>query len=200
MPFSALTHRRRVLASAALIALAAMVYARSGTGQAAGVPAELQATLIAKLVSYDRNYSERAGDVALIVILVKSGNAKSELSAKTIKSAFGQVDRIGGRPHQEQAVNYESAAALAKLCRSKRVAMVYVTAGLQQEEVAAIKAALAGVDVLTVAAVPEYVPRGVVLGFELVSGKSKITINLAQARQQRVDFKADALKLMKVYR
>jgi hypothetical protein len=199
MSLSALTPRRHVLASALLVALAALAGARSGTGQASGVPAELQATLIAKLVSYDRNFTERAGDVALVVILVRAGNAKSELSGKTIKSALGQVDRIGGRPHKEQVVAYETAAALANLCRSKRVAVVYLTAGLQ-EEVAAVRNALIGVDVLTVAAVPEYVPSGVVLGFEIVSGKSKITINLAQARQQRVDFKADALKLMKVYR
>jgi hypothetical protein len=199
MPISALTPRRQVLASAALFAVAVLVGARSGTGQASGLPAELQATLIAKLVSYDRNYTDRAGDVALVVVLVKSGNAKSELSAATIKSALGQVDRIGGRPHKERVDTYQSPAALAELCRSKRVAVVYVTAGFQ-DEIAAIKSALTGVDVLTVAAVPEYVPSGIVLGFEVVSGKSKITLNLAQARQQRVDFKADALKLMKVYR
>jgi hypothetical protein len=199
MPLSTLASRRNVLANAALIALAALVGARSSTGQASGVPAELQATLIAKLASYDRNYAERAGEVALVVILVKPGSSKSELSAATIKAALARVDRIGGRPHKEQVVDHESAPALANLCRSKRVALVYVTAGLQ-DELSAIKGALVGVDVLTVAAVPEYVPRGVVLGFEVVSGKSKITINLAQARQQRVDFKADALRLMKVYR
>jgi hypothetical protein len=199
MSLSALTPRRHVLASALLVAIGALLGVRASTGQASGVPAELQATLIAKLLAYDRNYPSRAGDVALVVVLVKSGNAKSELSAKTIKSALGQVDLVGGRPHKEQMVTYESAAALANLCRSKRVALVYVTPGLQ-DEIAAIKSALTGVDVLTVAAVPEYVPTGIVLGFEVMSGKSKISINLSQARQQRVDFKADALKLMKVYR
>jgi hypothetical protein len=199
MSLSTLTSRRHVLASALLTAIAALVGVRPSTGQASGVPAELQATLIAKLLSYDRNYPERARDVALVAVLVKSGNAKSELSAKTIKSALRQIDLMGGRPHKEQVVTYESATALASLCRAKRVALVYVTAGLQ-DDVAAIKSALIGVDVLTVAAVPEYVPSGIVLGFEVVSGKSKITINLSQARQQRVDFKADALKLMKVYR
>jgi hypothetical protein len=198
MPLSTVATRGHFLAKAVLIALAALIVPRSSAGQASAVPAELQATLIAKLASYDRNYAERAGDVAFVVILVKTGSPKSELSAATIKAALGHVDRIGARPHKEQLVNYESAPTLANLCRSKRVALVYVTAGLH-EELGAIKSALGGVNVLTVAAVPEYVPRGVVLGFEVVSGKSKITINLAQARQQRVDFKAEALKLMKVY-
>ena len=85
------------------------------------------------------------------------------------------------------------------MCRSKRAAVVYVTPGLESE-IDAIKSSLTGVDVLSVAAVPENVPRGIVIGFEVVSGKPKISINIAQARQQRVDFKADVLKLMKVYR
>jgi hypothetical protein len=189
----------RFFANAVLIALAALIGARSSTAQSSGIPAELQATLIAKLASYDRNFPGRAGDVAQVVILVKPRSAKSEFSAATIRAALGQVDRIGGLPHKDHVVRYESAPALATLCRSTRVALVYVTVGLE-EELAAIKNALVGVDVLTVAALPEYVPRGIVLGFEAGSGKSKIVLNLAQARQQHVDFKADVLKLMKVYR
>ena len=163
------------------------------------MPAALQAQLLSKLSVYDRNFAARAGDVALVLIVVKSGSAKSGLSGATIKAALAQLDRFGGLRHEEPIVQFESAAALASLCRSKRAAVVYVTPGLDSE-IDAIKSSLAGVDVLSVAAVPEYVPRGIVVGFEVVSGKPKLSINIAQARQQRVDFKADVLKLMKVYR
>jgi hypothetical protein len=182
-----------------LIALSIWCGARSVRAQASSVPAELQAQLLSKLSGYDRNFAARAGDVAQVLILVKPGSAKSALSGTTIKAALSQLDRFGGLPHQEQVVQFEGAPALAKLCRSKRAAVVYVTPGLENE-IVAIKAALVGVDVLSVAAVPEYVPRGIVVGFEVVSGKPKLSINIAQARQQRVDFKADVLKLMKVYR
>jgi len=191
--------RRRVVASLALIALALCFGARSSRAQTAGVPAELQAQLLSKLSVYDRNFAARAGDVALVLILVKSGSAKSTRSGATIKAALAQLDRFGGLRHEEQVVPFESAAALASLCRSKRAAVVYVTPGLDNE-IDAIKSSLAGVDVLSVAAVPEYVPRGIVVGFEVVSGKPKLSIHIGQARQQRVDFKADVLKLMKVYR
>jgi hypothetical protein len=191
--------RRRVGASLALIALALWFGARSSRAQTAGVPAELQAQLLSTLSVYDRNFAARAGDVALVLILVKSGSAKSSLSGATIKAALAQLDRFGGRRHEEQIVTFESAAALASLCRSKRAAVVYVTPGLDSE-IDGIKSSLAGIDVLSVAAVPEYVPRGIVVGFEVVSGKPKLSINIPQARQQRVDFKADVLKLMKVYR
>jgi hypothetical protein len=192
--------RRRKLAGS-LLALVLVLWFGTSTSRAQGsdVPAELQAQLLAKLLAYDRNFAARAGDVALVLVLVKPGSAKSSVSAATIKAALARVDRIGGRAHQEQVVQYESAAALAGLCRSKKAAMVYVTPGFQ-DDVEAIRGALTGVDVLTVSAVPEYVPRGIVLGFEVISGKSKISINIAQARQQRIDFKSDVLKLMKVYR
>jgi hypothetical protein len=182
-----------------LIALSVWCGARSSRAQTANVPAELQAQLLSKLSAYDRNFAGRAGDMALVLILVKSGSAKSALSGATIKTALSNLDRFGGLRHQEQVVTFESAPALANLCRSKRAAIVYVTPGLENE-IDAIKGSLVGVDVLSVAAVPEYVPRGIVVGFEVVSGKPKLSINIAQARQQRVDFKADVLKLMKVYR
>ena len=38
-----------------------------------------------------------------------------------------------------------------------------------------------------------------VLGFDLVSGKSKLLCHLGQAKKQHVAFKAEVLKLMKVY-
>jgi hypothetical protein len=77
--------------------------------------------------------------------------------------------------------------------------VVYVTPDFDSE-LDALGRALGGVDVLTVSAVPDYVSRGVVLGFELVSGKPKILLDLPQAKRQNVDFSAAVLRLMKVYR
>ena len=51
---------------------------------------------------------------------------------------------------------------------------------------------------LSVAADPGEVPKGIVLGFDLVSGKPKIVVHLGQAKKQEVSFKAEFLKLAKV--
>jgi len=96
-------------------------------------------------------------------------------------------------------VSFESAALLGKRCRTDSVDIVYLTPGLE-DDVPEIRKALTGVDTLSVSAVPSSVPAGIVLGFELLSGKPKIWLNLAQAKAQNVNFKADVLKLMKVYR
>jgi hypothetical protein len=52
---------------------------------------------------------------------------------------------------------------------------------------------------LTVAPDQELVRHGVVLGFELVSGKPKLFLNLPQANRQNVALSAEVMKLMTVY-
>lgn len=163
------------------------------------VPADVQAELLAKLAGYDRNFEARAGNEAVILLVVKPRNPQSSTSAAIMRSALGRLDRVGGVPHREQVVSYEDAGALAKLCRAQRASVVYLTPGFD-DQLEPLGGVLSGIDVLSLAAVPDYVPRGVVLGFELVSGKPKIVLNLPQAKKQNVNFKADVLKLMKVYR
>jgi hypothetical protein len=179
--------------------LGVMLHARPATAERVVVPAELQAELFAKVAAYDRNFAKRAGRTAQVVLVVRPNDAKSKLFAATLRAALTKLDQVGGLPHEETIVAYEGAPALAKVCRSQQVAAVYMAPGLDAE-VDVIRSALTGMDVLTVGAAPEHVPRGLVLGFDLVSGKPKILVNLEQARKQNVNFRADVLKLMRVYR
>jgi hypothetical protein len=166
--------------------------------QVAAVPAEIQAELVSKLETYDRGFVARAGSTAKVLIVVRSGNGKSELAAADTRAALAKVERVGGLPHQEVVVAYEGAEALAQRCRSEKAAIVYFTPGFD-DELDALRKTLGSLSILTVGA-PEYVQRGVVLGFELESGKTKIVINLEQAKLQGVAFPAEVLRLMKVYR
>ncbi len=189
-------HVRRI---AAAVAVLAGLVTRPVGADAPGVPAQVQAELLAKLASYDRNFGDRAGAKARVLLVVKSGDAKSKYFGASLKGALDNVAQIGGLPHEELQVTYEGGAQLAARCRAAKAAVVYVMPGLEGE-IESIRSALKGVDVLSVSAVPENVPDGIVIGFELVSGKPKILVNLPQAREQNVSFKSDVLKLMKVYR
>lgn len=189
----------RAAAGLLFLVLFALLLPRESRAEDASVPAELQAELVAKLAAYDRNFPARAGDTVRVLVVVKPGDARSRLSAAAIELALSRVDRIGGLPHQEKVVQYENAGALAKLCRTTRASVVYITPGFD-DGVDDIRLSLRGVDVLSVSAVSDYVRRGIVLGFELLSGKPRISFNLEQAKLQNVNFKADALSLMKVYR
>jgi hypothetical protein len=137
--------------------------------------------------------------VAHLLILTKAGNWQSGQAATELKSAFSQVPRLGGLPHEEAIVPYASADALAQRCRNEHIAVVYLTPGFD-DDVEAIAGALSNGNVLTMSSDSGYVRKGVVLGVELASGKPKLSINLEQARRQNVNFTSDVLRLMNVYR
>jgi hypothetical protein len=195
------TSFRRVVASRLLLALVALLGVllppRTSLGDEA-VPAALQAELIAKVASYDRNLAARAGDRVHVLIIVNAKSDASSSFAKRMVDALGGVDKIGGLPHDESTAPFAGAKALAETCKAKRISIVYLAPGLG-DEVASIRAALEGVNVLSVTADPAEVPKGIVLGFDLVSGKPKILVHLAQSKRQEVSFKAELLKLAKVF-
>jgi hypothetical protein len=165
----------------------------------ATVPISLQAKLLGKLAGYDRNMKARAGDRVRVGILIKAHNPDSERIGRQLQHELGEVPSFGGIPHEETALEYEDAAALARACTARHLAVVFVTAGFDRD-LEQIARSLVGVDVLTVSAVAAYVPKGIVIGFDVVGGETKILIHLTQAKEQHVAFTADVLKLMKVYR
>lgn len=164
----------------------------------APVPMALEAELLVRVAPYDKNLPARARDRLRTLILTKAGNDDSSRATAQLRVALGAIDRIGGLPHDEIVQPYTTKEALAALVRDQRVSIVFLTPGLSND-VDAIRAALDGLDVLSASAMPSDVPRGIVLGFDLVSGKPKLVVNLTQMRRQNVAFAANVLKLMKVY-
>jgi hypothetical protein len=165
----------------------------------ASVPLTLQAKLVGKLAAYDRNMKARAGDRVRVGILTKPNNPDSERIGRELQHALGEIRTFGGTPHEEISIAYKNAAGLAQACAAQRLAIVYLTAGFDAD-LPEIAKNLVGVDVLTVAAVADYVPKGIVIGFDAIGGETKLLIHLSQAKAQHVEFAADVLKLMKVYR
>jgi len=162
------------------------------------LPAGKQMELLAKVADYDRNFRERAGARAKIRLLVKPGDGDSVRTATQMQAALAHIDAVAGLPHDETVEAFRGAAALADECRNDHVAVVVVGPGFR-DDIEAIRAALDGVNVLTVSAVADYVPKGIVLGFDLVGGHPKMLVHLTQAKRQHVAFMADVLKLMQVY-
>ncbi len=182
----------------ACLTLFAATLARSIGAEEPTVPIGLQTELIAKVAGYDRHYLARAGAKAHVLIVSKAGDPDSVKAANQAKAALGALQEIAGLPHEEASITYSGAKALVDEIAKQSAAIVYISSGLSNE-LAGIADALTGKDVLTVAAIAGDVPKGVVLGFDLVSGKPKLLVHLTQARKQNAAFRAEALKLMKVY-
>jgi hypothetical protein len=186
----------RLLAST-LVALAICLARDVAYADDIPVPIDLQATLLAKIVTYDRNLPERAGDRVRTVLVGKSSDPTSMPFVRQMRQALGSIERFGQLAHAEEIIEFTTAAVLAEKCRNEHVSIVYLGPGLH-DDIEKIRDALEPLSILTVSANPGDVSRGIVLGFDLVYGKPKLVVHLAQARKQRVDLVAEVLKLMRV--
>lgn len=189
---------RQVLKLLLLACAFALTISSPSSAQSMPVPTSAQAELLAKLVGFDRNFAARAGGKTVILIAAIAGNAESQSAALEMKAALAQLPTVGNLPHEEVVLNFSTPAALAQAVRARRAAVVYLSPGFDKQ-ISAIRDALSPLDVLSVGAVPGYVPAGIVLGFDLVSGRPKLLIQVTQARKQNVAFPASVLSLMKVY-
>jgi hypothetical protein len=183
--------------ASALAALSAVLVFDVALADDIAVPADLQASLLAKVVTYDRNLAERAGDRVHTLLVGKSKDPTSMPFIRQMRQALGDIDTFGSYPHDEQIVEFSTATALAEKCRAERISIVYLGPGLH-DDIDAIRNALEPLSILTVSASPEEVLRGVILGFDLVQGKPKLVIHLPQARKQHVNMQSDLLKLMRI--
>jgi hypothetical protein len=185
----------RRLAGLAIIALAMFVCCDSRAD--ARVPAHLQAQLVARLGTFDRNFKPRAGGVAHVLVVHRAGNAESSFEAASLAKALGDIRDIGGLPPKVEEIEFDSGPALAARCRARQIAMVYFSVGLESE-MPRVASALAGVDVLTVGTSARHAEAGAVVGFGLEEARPKIVLNLRQAKAQNVNFKAELLKLARI--
>lgn len=104
---------------------------------------------------------------------------------------------IAGLSKTVETLEWSGPAALVAAVRARPTALVYLSLGLDGDA-PAIAAAFAGIDVLTVGATGAIAERGACVGFELEEGKPKIYVNLKVAKAQKVDFRAELLRLVKL--
>lgn len=191
--------RRSILAGGAALLAYATLVASEVEAEDVVVPVELQMKLLAKVASYDKNLPSRAGDRVKVLVVSKKDDADSKRVAEQALKALEDHKEIAGLKVSTSSAAFAGAAELKKAVAAQHLSIVYLGPGFDRKEVEGLASALEGVDVMTATAVPQDVARGVVLGFDLVSGKPKILVHLGQAKKQNVALSADVLKLAKVY-
>jgi len=185
----------RYLAGLAVVLFATMLCGDSWAD--ARVPTQLQAQLVARLGTFDRNFQSRAAPVAQILVVHQAGNSESSFEATSLAKAIGELHDIAGLPAKVEEAEFSDGPSLAARCRARKIAIVYFTVGLEND-MPRVAAALSGVDVLTVGTSARHAENGAVVGFGLEESRPKIVLNLKQARAQNVNFKAELLKLARI--
>ena len=191
-----LLRRRHVLG--VLVGASVGVLVRPSGAEDVVVPVDLQAELLAKVAGYDRNLPSRAGNRLLVLVVVRPGDLSSERVGGHMARALQGIKEIAGIAMAVESLSYSNAGSLAASVASLHASVVYLSLGFD-DEMTAVADGLTGVNVLTLASLARYVPKRAVVGFDLVSGRPKILVNLTQARAQHVAFSAELLKLARIY-
>lgn len=192
-PAARVLSRRVWLQTASAAAIGGMI--RRAHAADVSVPVKLQAALIGKVAAFDRAFQARGRSVARLIVVQKGGD--SARVGHQMASALEEVPDIAGLRKSVELLDWSGAAALASAVRARPTALTYLSLGLEGDA-PAIAAALAGTEVLTVGATGLIAERGACVGFELEEGRPRIYVNLAVAKAQKVDFRAELLRLVKL--
>ncbi len=182
------------------LALACAIVGLLGTSAAVAdevaVPIRLQLELLERVVRYERGFGSESTPVHVLVV-GRNGSAESARVTAQLLAGLRQSRRLGGRPMDVTQVSYTSAAALRSEVRRVDANVLYLGARLDGE-IPLIAAALSETTLITVSAVAADVDRGMVLGFELVSSRPRIVVNLTAARASGLRFNAQFLRLVRI--
>ncbi len=162
-----------------------------------GAPLNLQALLLSRLCTYDRNFKMRAGPVAKVLVMHRKGDPDSTFEGAGLTKAIANLHDIGGLPFKVEEAAFTDPDALAKRCRADKIAILYLTVGLDGET-SRIASALANAGILTVGSSARHAENGAVIGFGVEEARPKLVINLKQAAAQNVNFKAEVLALARL--
>jgi hypothetical protein len=160
------------------------------------VPIERQVALMIATAGSDRSMYVRTNGKVNVLVVSKGQDGATRRVVSAVMSALAARRGIAGMPHQDSSTTFTGAAELAELVRVQRISLVFLTSSVE-DDVPAIARALVGVSVLTVAATADLVAKGAVIGFDLISGRPQMFVNLEQARRQRVEFEEVLLQRAK---
>jgi hypothetical protein len=163
----------------------------------ASVPPRLQASLIARVAPFDRSLTARAGSRMLLLVAVRRNDAGSQQVAAEVIEALKSETQIAGLPLEVERVEVSTAAELLEEIRVRHPAILYLSTAFSSYA-PALAEGLAGEGLLTMAAESAAVDGGICVGFDLVSGKPRVLINLGESKKQHVNFQAALLHLAKV--
>jgi len=170
---------------------------REAFGAEPEVPIRLQVSLLDRVIPFDRKFPKRVHGKLSVLVVLQASDADSTRVAAQLASELGALPTLGNYPAVVARVAFNGVQPLVEECKRLGAGVVYLTPGLSTA-LARVSAALQGLRVLSVGALPDDAKSGVVLSFAVRSGKPRVLVNLRQARIQEVDFRADFLRMAEI--
>ncbi len=177
-----------------------LIGARMVLGQAV-VPPDLQAGIIARMLSYDRSLKTRVGTGVDVAVVFKPSNAASSKAQADVVAAFKALEphTVQGLPLTTVAHAFKDPAALADWASRESIDILYIAPGLDSD-VDAIRGVARDKKLVTISPVRALVERGLALGVVVKGDTPRILVNMPVAQTAGVDLDPKLLQLCEVIR
>lgn len=197
---------RRRTARGAALGLCAQLLLLHGlhapaTAQEVSATFEQQYSVLARVMTYDRNLRVRAGDTLVIGIIYQSWfgpslDARNQLGLAIDESPF---KRIRGLPVRYVSIDIGDVHPSARELVSYEVDVLYI-APVSGINIRTIAALCRENGVTSVTGVSEYLEQGVAVAIAADGLRPRIIVHLPAARAEGADFSSQLLKLAQVVR
>jgi hypothetical protein len=181
----------------------AVLVAFSATPTAAqpSIPAELQASILTRMLAYDRTLKSRAGTSVGIGIVFKANDKESAQSQQEMVAAFKAVEpqTIAGLPMTVSAQPYKDAEDLAAWIGKEGLDVLYVAPGLGSG-VEAIRNICQQKKIVSMSPVRAFVEQGLAIGLVLKGESPRIVVNRAVAEASGMELDSKLLYISDLIR
>jgi hypothetical protein len=165
------------------------------------LPADKQVPLLLKILTYDRQFEQKAGSEVVIGIVYSAADPDS---APAMESLSSTLNGFAGKtvkklPIKYWQIPYSTPDRLEAIVKEKGINVLYVCPGNDRNLAAIVKLAQGG-RITTLTGIPDYVKKGVAVGVGERSGKPQIFINLDASKAEGSDFDASLLRIAEVVR
>jgi hypothetical protein len=180
-----------------LLAIWALGVARTAA-QEMPVPVDVQASLLPRILSYERMTLQRMRAGLVIGIVYQSHVRTSLVCAQEFSETIPQFLRAeDGSPVRCMMIEFVSEADLVQHCTEGNVSLIYVTP-MRSVDIERIGQLLQSHRLLSYTGVPDYVDAGLVLGVDVQANHPKIVVNLPAARAVGAEFSSQLLRLSRI--
>ena len=151
--------------SRGLVCLLLVVFPLVGYGEEMPVPAQHQVPLILKILTYDRNFSQKMRSGLRIGIVYNPWNSKSHQAHRDLARTLDDFSTktIKKLPIQYIPLKYRGESELAKRTKAHQLNLLYIMPGNKKHLPALIRFSQAH-QITTVTGVPDYVKKGIAVG------------------------------------
>ncbi len=159
-----------------------------------------QATMIERVLKYDRALNDRAGDTIDILFLNFPGDATiSDADATTMMDALDVLagKSINGRTVQTHRLNWTNQADLSAFAKANSIEVVYLLPA-DKSNIRPVTTLATEIKTVTICGMIPYLTEYVSIAIAKAGPMTKVFLNPTQSKSEGADFSADLMKISQI--